>query len=76
MFYDDLTFINTYGFIALPFNGPKLWPISNASPINPPCTIREPRRLKKKRRKTNDEPKTPHKQRREQSIVKCKRCGE
>lgn len=69
------TFLSTYNHIILPCNGPKLWPVTNYDPINPPYMRRAPGRPKKARRKANDEPKNPHRFKRQQSTVRCTLCG-
>jgi hypothetical protein len=66
----------TYDHIILPSNGPHLWATNASPPINPPFMRRAPGRPKKARRKDNDEPRDPHKLRRIQPTIKCRRCGE
>ena len=68
--------MQTYSNIILPNNGPKLWPSSDALPVNPSYVRRAPGRPKKQRIKTNDKPTNPNKLRKHHSTVKCKRCGE
>src|ERR1044072_1532220 len=70
------TFLQTYSYLIQPNNGPKLWPEDPSPPSNPPFGRRAPRRPKKARRKTNDEPSNPTKLRKHNSTVKCKRCSE
>jgi len=70
------TFLATYSYIIRPNYGPKLWPILDSEPIQPPHMRRAPGRPKKKRNnKVNDEPHNPYKLRRQYVTVHCKRCG-
>lgn len=69
--YSKQTFLTTYSHIILPCNGPTLWPIVDAEPIHPPHMRRAPGRPKKRRNKSNDEPRNPHKLGRQQKTVKC-----
>jgi hypothetical protein len=69
-------FLETYSHIILPNNGPKLWPLDDALPLNPPYMRRAPGRPKKLRRKSNDEPKNPHILRKHHHTMRCRRCGE
>lgn len=69
------TFLSTYAFIIEPNNGPKLWPVNDLPPLNPPYVRRAPGRPKTQRNKKNDEPRNPYKLPRNQSKVKCNRCG-
>jgi len=71
------TFLDTYGNLIMPSNGPKLWPEVNLPPILPPSVRRAPGRPKKLRRKDNDEPKSNSKKgKRNQETVRCTRCKE
>lgn len=65
-YYRKETFLNIYRHIILPCNGPKLWPVIDADPINPPYMRRAPRRPKKQRRKTDYEARNPTKMPRKQ----------
>lgn len=69
------TFLSTYSYVILPNNGPDLWTESNLPPLCPPYVRRAPGRPKKQRNKKNDEPRNPYKLARNQSKVKCSRCG-
>jgi hypothetical protein len=68
------TFFDTYNNLILPNNGPKLWPIVDSEPLVPPNVKRAPRRPKKLRKKSNDEPKSSR-MKRDQHTVRCSRCG-
>src|ERR1051325_862897 len=69
------SFMATYSYIVLPFNGPRLWPVSNGEMINPPIMRRAPDRPKKKRNRANDEPTSSKVLPRLLTTVKCKKCG-
>ena len=58
-----------------PCNGPNLWPPIHRLVMLPSVMRREPRRPKKVRNKSNDEPKTNFKLPRQSKLVVCKKCG-
>ncbi|XP_057452787.1 uncharacterized protein LOC130744635 [Lotus japonicus] len=74
-YYRRDTFLSTYAYIIEPNNGLMLWSVSDLPPLNPPYVRRAPGRPKTQRNKKNDEPRNPYKLARNQTKVKCSRCG-
>ncbi|KAK2376190.1 tyrosine-protein kinase ABL1 [Trifolium repens] len=72
--YRKTTFLDTYNNLIRPSNGPKGWPIVDATPIAPPYVRRAPGRPKKLRRKANDEPVGSTRKKRNQHTITCTRC--
>ncbi|GAU50686.1 hypothetical protein TSUD_410420 [Trifolium subterraneum] len=68
------TFLDTYSNIICPSDGPKGWPIVDATPIAPPYVRRAPGRPKKLRRKANDESRGSARRKRNQHTITCTRC--
>jgi hypothetical protein len=70
----ECQFLATYSHIILPSNGPRMWPATDTEAINPPLMRRAPGRPKKKRNRSNDEPKDSRVLPRHLSTVQCKKC--
>lgn len=67
--------METYSYIVLPSNGPRLWPIAQEEPINPIVMRRTLGRPKKKRSKANDKLSSSNVLPRHLTNVKCKNYG-
>ncbi|XP_058782950.1 uncharacterized protein LOC131657557 [Vicia villosa] len=75
-YYKTAKYLEYYGNIIYPTNGPQLWPvIDGVVAVNPPLMRRAIGRPKKMRNKSNDEPRNPNVLPRTLSTVSCRKCG-
>ncbi|XP_058742148.1 uncharacterized protein LOC131614601 [Vicia villosa] len=75
-YYKTAKYLECYGNIIYPTNGPQLWPVMDGEvAVNPPLMRRAIGRPKKMRNKSNDEPRNPNVLPRTLSTVSCRKCG-